>query len=307
MELAPYLTPGNVLPHVHARDKWHLIEQMVEAALRTPGLVLPKGAGAAELREAVLSRERAYSTGVGEGFAFPHGRVDGLEGLALCAATLAAPLEYQSIDGHPVDFAFLTITPARQPGLGLEVVAHLSRLVHSSECRDALRSAADPGQLLHCLESHGAVSDPVLRARYIMRPVLLKVTADAPLRQVTHQMLQYRFEAIPVMDEGNRVVGEISCDGLFRLGIPDFFQRLKSVGFVRDFDPFEKYFEAEGRSTAGDAMSPDFAALGPDATLLELVYALVVQRRPKVYVVDGEGVCLGIVDRVAVLDRVIHG
>jgi len=307
MELPQYLTVENLLPRLRVRDKEDLIRQMVAASLHTPGLSLPNGTGTAELSAAVLARERVLSTGVGEGFAFPHGRVEGLQGLAVSAATLAEPLEYEAIDGQPVDFAFLTITSAQQAGLGLRVVAQLSRLVQESECREALRRARDPEEFLDCITREEGLTDPVLRARYIMRPVLLKVAVDTPLRQATHEMLRRRFEAIPVLDDDGRVVGELSCDGLFGLGIPDFFRQLKSISFVRDFDPLEKYFNEEAHSTAGDVMSTDFAALPANATLLELLYALVVQHYPKVYVVEDNGVCLGIVDRIAVLDRVIHG
>jgi predicted transcriptional regulator len=87
--------------------------------------------------------------------------------------------------------------------------------------------------------------------------------------------------------------------------MPDFFGQLKTVSFISEFDPFERYFKAEAEATAEDVMSRDFAAMPETATLLEIVFELAVRRRPKVYVVrDGKRV--GIIDRIRVLDRVLR-
>jgi predicted transcriptional regulator len=100
-------------------------------------------------------------------------------------------------------------------------------------------------------------------------------------------------------------VGEITCDLLFKKGMPDFFSQLASVGFIKNFDPFEKYFEQEANSVAADVMSDDFAAVPETATLMEIVYLLSVRGYWKVYVVR-EGKRIGVIDRAAVLDRILN-
>ena len=142
-------------------------------------------------------------------------------------------------------------------------------------------------------------------ARDIMRKPLANVHPDTPLREVTRIMMTYRLDAIAVVAEDETMLGEISCEHLFKRGMPEFFSQLRSVSFIRAFDPFEKYFEGEGHTLARDVMMQDYAAVDVDATLMEVVFALAVQRHTKVHVLDN-GKRIGAIDRIQVLDRVIN-
>jgi CBS-domain-containing membrane protein len=119
-------------------------------------------------------------------------------------------------------------------------------------------------------------------------------------------MLEHSLSAVPVAGSDGQIVGEITCDILFRYGLPDFFTRLKSVAFIREFDPFEKYFEKEADSVAGDVMSDHPAVMPPTATLLEIVFALAVEKHMNVYIVAENGALVGVIDRAAVLDRILN-
>jgi len=75
---------------------------------------------------------------------------------------------------------------------------------------------------------------------------------------------------------------------------------------VRNYNPLEKYFQEEEGLTARDIMSTDFAALPPTATLIEVIFQLSVKRRLKVYIIKPDGTLIGVIDRLAVLDRAIN-
>jgi len=113
------------------------------------------------------------------------------------------------------------------------------------------------------------------------------------------------LEAISVVDRDETLLGQITCDDLFCFGLPDFFGQLKSVSFIRDYDPFEKYFKGDALRQAKDVMSTDYAALPETGTLLEIVFELAIRRHPKVYVVR-DGKRIGVIDRNRVLDKVIN-
>ncbi|MCA9546301.1 MAG: CBS domain-containing protein, partial [Myxococcales bacterium] len=95
-------------------------------------------------------------------------------------------------------------------------------------------------------------------------------------------------------------------DDLFTLGMPDFFRQLKSVSFIAEFDPFEKYFSKEAHLKARDVMTKDVAKVPPTATILEIVHLLSVHRYPKVFVVDEADRLLGVIDRIRVVDRLLN-
>ena len=97
-----------------------------------------------------------------------------------------------------------------------------------------------------------------------------------------------------------------AADDLFKLGIPDFFSQLKSVGFIRYFDPFEEYFAVEIASKVSDVMNTEFKAFPETATLIEIVFAISVQKCPLIYIVGERNKLLGVIDRTLLLKRIIN-
>jgi len=76
--------------------------------------------------QVLLERERLGSTGLGKGVAIPHARVPGLNHTVAAMLTLAAPIDFESADGQPVDIAFGLLVPEDDTENHLQ---HLSRLV----------------------------------------------------------------------------------------------------------------------------------------------------------------------------------
>jgi CBS-domain-containing membrane protein len=149
-----------------------------------------------------------------------------------------------------------------------------------------------------------AAGTPIV-ARDIMRAPAASVGPDTSLGEIARLMSAKRIDTLPVVDEQLEVLGEITSDRLLQLGLPDFFSQLKSVGFIREFDPFEKYFHEEARLRARDVMATKIALLPPETTLIELIFALTVQRHAVVYVAEGRKL-VGVVDQSVVLDEVIN-
>jgi len=146
----------------------------------------------------------------------------------------------------------------------------------------------------------------MVRARDFMRPPLaMDIRPDTPLRTVVRTMLRHHVEAVAVTDDSGVILGEITCDLLFKKGVPDFFNQLPNVAFIKNFDPFEKYFDEEAHSVAGDVMSKDFATVTEDATLMEIIHLLAVRNYAKAHVVRN-GRKIGTVDRALVLDRILN-
>lgn len=109
--------------------------------------------------DALMGRERLGSTGLGEGVAIPHCRIpcDGIHGACL---SLAKPVDYDAIDGEPVDLIFILLVPPEENTAHLELLAQLSRLYSSPENRASLRLAKTDQELFELftglLASHAA-------------------------------------------------------------------------------------------------------------------------------------------------------
>ena len=104
------------------------------------------GVEARPVFDALMERERLGSTGIGEGVAIPHCR---LECPRMMAAffLLAEPVDYDAPDDKPVDLVFVLVVPPRETSAHLDVLATLSTVFRDPATRDRLRQAGSPGEL----------------------------------------------------------------------------------------------------------------------------------------------------------------
>lgn len=293
------LDPARVLIGLRVKDRDALLHIMADAILKAKGV--PETLRPADLIAAIEDREIERSVHIANRFAFPHARLPGIKGPRICLATLAEPVDYH---GAPVDLVVMLVGPQEKPGIMLHVMAAIARLIDDPEARRTVERANDAVTLAAWLDGQIHEADGPLLAREIMRPSLGRVRPDMPVPSLVRAMAGLNLDAAGITDDRGVLVGQVTADDLFTMGMPDFFRQLKSVAFIAEFDPFEKYFEAESTLTVSDVMSSPDAVVAPDATILEIVFLLSVKKHPKVYVCDEERRLLGVIDRIRVLDRI---
>ncbi len=256
-----------------------------------------------EVLQALISREAHRTTAVGEGIAFPHARLDHLSQALVAVATFDEPVMF---DEFPVRIVCLFLVPASDASLSLKLMAQLSRLLMDPAIRDEVLSANDAEGLRNIVKHHNPRIDKTIEARDIMRPPRFSIREDEPVSKCTHTMSVNNLMAIPVINENHEILGEITVERLFRYGLPDFFSKLKSVSFIAEFDPFEKYFEDERNTLARDMMESSAKTVPVDYTIMEIVFDLAIRNFTKLYVVDEKGRWIGVIDKSVVLDNVIN-
>ena len=93
--------------------------------------------------ETLLTREKLGSTGIGQGIAIPHGKVATLPRVYGLFARLATPVEFDSIDGRPVDLVFALLAPEHAGADHLKALAKISRLLRDPDVVAKLRGTED--------------------------------------------------------------------------------------------------------------------------------------------------------------------
>ena len=141
MPLNDLITADAVLPTLRAKAKKAALEEMSERASLVSGLP------AREIFDAVLQRERLGSTGVGNGVAIPHGKMTSCTRLFGVFATLERPIEFEALDGAPVDLMFLLIAPESAGADHLKALARIARVLREPRMVAKLRSARDSSAL----------------------------------------------------------------------------------------------------------------------------------------------------------------
>lgn len=101
--------------------------------------------------QTLTERERLGSTGIGNGVALPHGRINGLDDVIGAVAVLASPLDYDSLDKQPVNLAFGLLVPAEANEQHLKILAYLARLFSDIDLRRDLVNAKSSNEVYELL------------------------------------------------------------------------------------------------------------------------------------------------------------
>lgn len=103
--------------------------------------------------EVLLERERLGSTGLEEGTAVPHGRLDGLRQLCGVFVRLAHPIPFDAADDQPVDLLFGLLAPSTAGTAHLRALAQVSRMLCDRKIRETLRVCKDQEAIYQLLSS----------------------------------------------------------------------------------------------------------------------------------------------------------
>ena len=141
MHLGDFISPDSVLPSLRAKTKKQLLQELSSRAGRRTGL------SDRVIFDVLLQRERLGSTGLGQGIAIPHGKVPGLKGIVGIFARLAEPIDFDAVDGEPVDIVFLLLAPEGAGADHLKALARISRLLREGSAVEKLRASRDAAAL----------------------------------------------------------------------------------------------------------------------------------------------------------------
>ena len=141
MKISDLLSPADVLIDVRASNKRLLLEELAAKAATSLNLRVD------QIAPDLLKREELGSTGVGGGVAIPHARLPDLQRTLGLLARLKQPIEFDAIDGQPVDIVFVLLLPANVEEGQLGALALVARTLRSSETLGRLRRARDASEL----------------------------------------------------------------------------------------------------------------------------------------------------------------
>ncbi len=109
-----------------------------------------------EIFDALLQRERLGSTGVGHGIAVPHAKLPKVPAIFAVFARLDRPIDFESMDGIPVDLIFLLIAPESAGADHLKALARIARMVRDPTLTAKLRATRDAKALYALLTQEPA-------------------------------------------------------------------------------------------------------------------------------------------------------
>jgi len=146
MNISDILSEDMVLLDIDADNKRHLLEQV--AAFVAENKTLDKNA----VFEAILERENLGSTGYGNGVAFPHARISGINKRVTAFVRLNKGIDYDALDGKKVDLLAFLVSSEQNGEDHLQALAAFSRVLKNDDVCRQIREAKTAHEIYMALQ-----------------------------------------------------------------------------------------------------------------------------------------------------------
>src|SRR5216110_2218403 len=145
MTITDLVAPEAILPALKVNSKKQALQEL---AARAASLT---GQNERAIFEVLLQREKLGTTAVGYGVAIPHGKLPKLEKLFGLFVRLERPIDFEALDGQPVDLIFLLLAPEAAGADHLKALARVARLLRDGDIARKLRESHDADALYSVL------------------------------------------------------------------------------------------------------------------------------------------------------------
>ncbi|PIW70819.1 MAG: PTS sugar transporter subunit IIA [Ignavibacteriales bacterium CG12_big_fil_rev_8_21_14_0_65_30_8] len=133
MKVSEILKTENIIPSLKATTKKDAINELIDLFKNDERVI-----NLEEIRNSIFSREEIMSTGVGKGFAIPHGKTNATTEVLSAFGIARTPIDFQSLDGNPVQLIFLLIGRDNMVSMHIKLLSRISRLMNEDEFRKKL-------------------------------------------------------------------------------------------------------------------------------------------------------------------------
>lgn len=145
MELADILAQSSVIGSANVASKRQLLQMLAAKAAEVTGV------DDHVIFDTLQQREQIGSTGLGNGIAIPHGKLEGIGGVSAVFVRLDQPIEFDAVDDRSVDLVMMLLAPAGAGADHLKALARVARLMRTDAIVDQLRGTSDAAELYKIL------------------------------------------------------------------------------------------------------------------------------------------------------------
>ncbi len=142
MQLSEIISKSNITSELKATDKKGVLEELAEPIARQESSI-EKDMLVRVLRE----REQLGTTGIGDGIAIPHGKLDNIDQPVISFGRSKNGLDFDSIDGQPAFLFFPLVAPNNSSGVHLQILAKIAKMLKNSTFRKILIAAESANEL----------------------------------------------------------------------------------------------------------------------------------------------------------------
>lgn len=143
MKVSELLKPEFILSDLKGESKEEIINELIDVFKNDSRVE-----DIEKVRSAVLDREKVMSTGVGKGFAIPHGKTNAVNEIIGAFGKVKNGIDYDALDGNPVHLIFLLVGKDNLISTHIKLLSRISRLMNKDDFRHRLSEANNADEIV---------------------------------------------------------------------------------------------------------------------------------------------------------------
>jgi mannitol/fructose-specific phosphotransferase system IIA component (Ntr-type) len=260
-----------------------------------------------EYTQELIEREDSIRIPYENGAALPHIRKPELEDLYIIIGIPETPITLKENDRGPAKFIIMSLISANTSDTYLKALAAFSRYLIKPENVTKLSNCTNSDELLAILDHDEVKLKKSITADDIMDQNCPRIKVDSPLREALDIFKREARSQLPVVDDENRLVGELDATSIIKRSIPNYIMMLDNLKFLTSFEPFEKIFKDEEAMFVKDFISEPRAVIGPETPLIQFTVSLAREEASNIFVIDENHRLMGLVNVQQIIHKVLRG
>jgi len=156
MKMSEIIEEKNIIPDLKAKDKNGVLEELAEVVSNREPSISKR-----DLVRVLIERERLGSTGIGDGVAIPHGKMNGIKHPLISFGRSNKGLDFDSMDGQTAYLFFLLVAPENSSSVHLQVLAKIAKILKNGNIRKNLMEARTKEEIYQTIIQTDEESSPV--------------------------------------------------------------------------------------------------------------------------------------------------
>lgn len=307
MKLSSYLDSKSIFIDLKVKNIEEAIKEMIDRVSKHNEKIKKINPLAKEM---VIKREMEISTAIGSGIAIPHARIEGFDDFIISIATLDKPIEMALASGNnsdEVNFVVLILSDILKNKNILKTMSAISKMaIKKPELLKQLKECKSSNGLIKLIDEanieivHKIIADDLLNTE--TEPVNL----DTTLEEVAKRFILEKTSGLPVVDENEFFLGEITERELIEYGMPKYTTLLDDLNFLTVGEPFEEYLLNEKTATIENIFRKDNLNIVDRKTpIMEICSIIVKKGATRLYVLEDKKY-IGMVKRSDIIKKVLH-
>lgn len=306
MKLSSYLSEDKIISNLKGETFEELITNLLKELAKTNKQVKVEQE---IMKKAILKRESEASTYIGNGVAIPHTRLEYFDDIVVSIAFPEKHVTMKNVMGEeePVDFIVLIVADVLKNKNILKIMSGISRLcLKNKDVFKEILKYKSSEKTIEILNKMKIEIDHNITAEDLFTTSILPAKENNTLEDIAKRIIMDKVSGIPVVDNHNNFLGEITERELIAFGMPKHTTILNDLSFLTVGEPFENYLVNEKITTIKDLYRTEgIITIDKDASLMEISYIFMNKGVTRIYILENNKY-IGLIFRSDIIKKILH-